>query len=362
MAERDGTEQKLALFLVDLVAFFGALNAAIYLRYYVPLPVPFGREVSVPPYREIFLAFPFVVLAWAVVGAMFGSYRARQSALEEISAVVRAALVDLPGDPVGDVLLPRLFVLARHDRLLHPAGAAGRDQRPRRLPGAAAAGAVALCGALERGGARAQQAGEALLQAMAEDRDYYEVVGRVDAGDGGGESAVPVIGNLGDLERLCAERRFDTLVLVDRLLPEEAVLESIEYCLRHQVHWNVIPGVHDLLLDRARVDLVDGIPLVGMRRTNIVGFNWMLKRAVRPRLRRSSLLLLGGAADARRGVPSSSPRRARCSTCSSASAIAGKVFPFFKFRSMHSGNDDGIHREFTKKWITEARRSPRTVG
>ena len=31
----------------------------------------------------------------------------------------------------------------------------------------------------------------------------------------------------------------------------------------------------------------------------------------------------------------------------------GQQFPFFKFRSMHVNNDDQIHRDYTKQWITQ---------
>src|SRR5688572_18974844 len=93
MSERHENEQKLALFLLDLFAFFLALNGAIYLRYYADVPLPFGREVSAPPWREIFQAFPFVALVWTVLGVMVGSYRVRQSSVDEMSAVIRATLL-----------------------------------------------------------------------------------------------------------------------------------------------------------------------------------------------------------------------------------------------------------------------------
>ncbi|MBI3179786.1 MAG: hypothetical protein HYZ27_09000, partial [Deltaproteobacteria bacterium] len=89
MKERNVFEQRLALFLIDMVAFFLALHAAIWLRYSANLPFEKGGSA---PWREIFLAFPVVALVWLVVNVVAGSYRLRQSTLDEVSAVVKGTL------------------------------------------------------------------------------------------------------------------------------------------------------------------------------------------------------------------------------------------------------------------------------
>ncbi len=356
MAAERGSEQRLALFFIDLTAFFLALNGAIYLRYYTALPVPFGREVSTPPWREIFLAFPFVALCWAVVGVMFGSYRVKQSSLEEISAVARATVVTFLA-VLSATFFYRGFSYSRGMiayfiplvlLTVVTGRVAFRALRRRALSRFAGRSRVAILGR--------SRIGEALVLAMRQDKDDYDVVGRIDVGGPGlgdaGESEIQVLGSLADLDRLCGERRFDTLILVDRMLPEDAVLESIECCLRHQVSWNMIPGVHDLLLDRARVDLVDGIPLVGMRRTNIVGFNWMLKRLFDVVVA-SALLFLASPLMAAVALAIKLSSRGPVLYVQQRVGYRGRVFPFFKFRSMHQNVDDAIHREYTKKWITE---------
>ena len=57
MHARGLNEQKLALFILDIVAFFAALNAAIYLRYEASLPFAKGGSA---PWQQIFIAFPVV--------------------------------------------------------------------------------------------------------------------------------------------------------------------------------------------------------------------------------------------------------------------------------------------------------------
>jgi exopolysaccharide biosynthesis polyprenyl glycosylphosphotransferase len=372
MQDRNVTEQRLALFVLDMAAFFLALNAAIYLRYSTSLP--FEKGAAVAPWREIFIAYPFVAIAWVTIGAMLGGYRVRQTPLEEASAVVRATLLTFlavlsatffyRGFSYSRAMIaffiPLVLILVWAER------AAFRALRRRALVRFAGRSKVAILGR--------SKVGDALVAALQEDSDYDEVVGRIEtvavaeaarvvAGASPGSTSpapaseraeIPVLGTVADVERLCAEGAFDTLVLVDPSLPQPAMLESLEACLRHQISWNMIPGVHDLLLDRARVALVDGIPLVGMRGTNIVGFNWMMKRSFDVL---ASLLILLAASPLMIFVVVAIKLSSRGPVLYSQQRIGyrGRAFAFLKFRSMHVGNDDRIHREYTRQWITENR-------
>jgi exopolysaccharide biosynthesis polyprenyl glycosylphosphotransferase len=193
-----------------------------------------------------------------------------------------------------------------------------------------------------------------LAQAFMRDRDYYQVVGYIDTGNDAteGASELPRLGQVDDIEELCTQQSFDSLILVDRMLSETKVLDTVDACLRHQIAWNMVPAVHELLLDRARVDLVDGIPLVGMRRSNIVGFNWMLKRVIDIA---ASLVLIVLAAPLMLAVAMGIKLSSQGPVFYVQKRVGyrGRLFPFLKFRSMHVGNDDAIHREYTRKWITE---------
>ena len=161
-----------------------------------------------------------------------------------------------------------------------------------------------------------------------------------------------VLGSFEDLEALCQTHRVDTLVMAERELDEGKVLKSIEICLRNQVRWTMVPRVHELLVDRARVDMVDGIPLVGMRCTNIVGFNWMMKRALD--IVASSILLVVGA-PLMIGVAIAIRLSSKGPVFYVQDRVGyrGELFPFIKFRSMHVNNDNAIHRDYTRQWITE---------
>ncbi|MBI5510094.1 MAG: sugar transferase [Deltaproteobacteria bacterium] len=358
MMERGDYEQKLWLFVLDMVAFFVALNGAIYLRYGSLLPFAKGGPA---PWERIFVAFPFVALVWLVAGAMFGSYRARQSAFEEVAAVVRATLVaflavlsvtffyrgfSYSRGMIG-FLIPLVLLTVIGGRLLF------RAVRRRVLRRFGGRPRVAILGR--------SKIGNSLLKALLRERDYYDVVGVVattgvspitpDA-DAEAAAELPLLGHVRDIEELCRSQKFEALVLVERHLPEDVVLDSIEACLRHQVSWNMIPAVHELLLDRARVDLVDGIPLVGMRRSNIVGFNWAVKRLFDIALS-LALILLASPLMAVVALAIKLSSKGPIFYVQQRIGYHGRAFPFYKFRSMHRNNDDAIHREYTRKWIIE---------
>lgn len=356
-------QQKLVLFVLDMLAFFGALNGAIHLRYSLSLPFAKGGSA---PWREIFMAFPFIAVVWLVVGVVVGSYRIRQGAADEVSAVIKATLITFLAilsatffyrgfsysrGMIG-FFIPLVLVLVISIRLVL------RALRRRALARFGGRAQIALLGR--------SRIGNSLLRALLRDQEYYDVVGIIEAerssvavedlagakGDAADLAGVPVLGKAAEINELCANKAFDTLIVVDRSLPETVVLDSVEACLRHQVSWNMIPAVHELLLDRARVDLVDGIPLVGMRRTNIVGFNWMLKR-IFDVLLSFVLLLLAAPLMISVAIAIKLSSSGPVFYVQHRVGFRGRVFPFIKFRSMHVNNDDQIHREYTKQWITK---------
>lgn len=348
--ERNFYEQKLALVIIDMLAFFLALNGAIFLRYSASLPFTKGGP---PPWNEIMLAFPWVVTVWLMVGGMFGAFRIRQGVWEEAGTVVRATVVTFllvlsasffyrgfsySRGMIG-FLIPSVVVFALVARGLF------RVLRRRALRRFGGRIRIAVAGQTE--------VGRALIEALVRDRDYYEVVGYLgDTQTALEAGTVPRLGTLSQLDDVCREKTIDSLVLADRNMPDTRVLETIETCLRHQVNWSMVPAVHELLLDRARVELVDGIPLVGMSRSNIVGFNWMLKRGFDMVI--ASLLLFALAplmAVVALAIKLTSP--GPVFFVQHRVGYRGKTFPFFKFRSMHVGNDDAIHRAYTKRWIEQ---------
>lgn len=339
----------ITLVLIDLVGFFVALNLAIWLRYEVFAHAFVKR--GAPPWSQIIDVIPWVAVAWLTVNAGVGSYRTQQNFLDELAALVRATLltflavlsasffyreVSYSRAMIG-FLVPLVLVASLGSRIVL------RLLRRRALTRFGGQLRVLVVGqnAIARN----------LVAGMANIRDRYKIVGMVSSSENVPDD-LEFLGSLDELETICQTHNIDTLVMAERELDDAQILSSIEVCLRNQVTWNMVPRVHELLVDRARVDLVDGIPLVGMRRSNIVGFNWMLKRAMD--IAASLLLLiLGLPLMVAVAVAIRASSKGPVFYVQERVGYRGQMFPFLKFRSMHVNNDNAIHKDYTRQWITQ---------
>ena len=111
-----------------------------------------------------------------------------------------------------------------------------------------------------------------------------------------------------------------------------------------------MPDLYDLMLDRFRVDAVGEVPLLTMKGSNIVGFNYALKRTLDLAASACGLAVLGlpmlGIAAAIR-LTSRGPALYRQTRL----GYQGREFWLLKFRTMYADNDPAIHQEFAKRWI-----------
>lgn len=352
MHEQRYYQQKLALFVIDMIAFFAALRFAIFLRYESGLPFTKGGSA---PWQAILEAFPFVAVVWLVVSLAGGGYRIRQSALDELTAVLRASALTF-GALLAATFFYRgfsysrgmmIFLIPSFVLTVSTVRIVFRLLRRRVLHRFAGRSRVAILGH--------NTVAQELIRALQQESDYYELVGVLDTPNTRGadvEIEAPMLGHFEQLDSICQDHDLRMLILVDRYLSDEQVLSTIEICMRHQVTWNMVPAVHELLLDRARVEVVDGIPMVGMRRSNITGFNWFVKRGFDV-IASAVLLILAAPLMLAVAVAIALSSRGPIFYVQQRVGYRGQVFPFFKFRSMHVGNSDAIHREYTKKWITE---------
>src|SRR6185436_16862754 len=125
---------------------------------------------------------------------------------------------------------------------------------------------------------------------------YYQLVGFLDddpAKRGEGIGEVEVLGATGDLARIAAEREVDEVIVAMPSAPQDRIMDLVGECLRLRVRFKVVPNLCDLMLERVEVDDVAGLPLVGLKGSSIVGFNWAIKRAFD--LSFASLILLAAS-------------------------------------------------------------------
>ena len=149
----------------------------------------------------------------------------------------------------------------------------------------------------------------------------YQIVGFVDdraAGDHLGYRGLPLLGTLDDAAEITARESVDHLYVA--LPPEQhmRMLELLESTSREMVDVKVVPDLLQVIALRARLEDLDGVPVINVNDVPLQGFNSVVKRGIDIGI---SDRRAGGVRDSARDhrrCSSSSPRAARCSTARSA--------------------------------------------
>jgi Undecaprenyl-phosphate glucose phosphotransferase len=111
----------------------------------------------------------------------------------------------------------------------------------------------------------------------------YQIVGFVDdkaAGDHLGYRGFPLLGTLDDAAEITVQESVDHLYVA--LPPEEHVrmLELLESTSREMVDVKVVPDLLQVIALRARLEDLDGIPVININEPPLQGFNSIVKRAI----------------------------------------------------------------------------------
>lgn len=158
------------------------------------------------------------------------------------------------------------------------------------------------------------------------------------------------LGGLNNLRTVISDYHVHEVFIAISAARENLIQIIIRICEEMNVSWRFVPYLHMLPFEDYHLDFVGKIPLVGMKSTNIVGINYLLKRAFD--FLASSLLIILTAPIlllAILAVKISSPgpvffKQERI-------GLHGERFDFFKFRTMFADNDARIHQAYVAQWI-----------
>jgi Undecaprenyl-phosphate glucose phosphotransferase len=123
----------------------------------------------------------------------------------------------------------------------------------------------------------------------------YQIVGFVDERAGGdvlGHRGLPLLGTLDDVAEIAQREGIDHLYVA---LPAEAharMLELLESIGRECIDVKVVPDLLQVLALRARLEDLDGIPIINVNDVPLQGFNSILKRTIDMALSAGALLVL----------------------------------------------------------------------
>src|SRR5258706_11845533 len=123
----------------------------------------------------------------------------------------------------------------------------------------------------------------------------YQIVGFVDdkaSGDHLGYRGLPLLGGLDEASEIASREAIDHLYVA--LPPEQHVqmLKLIESTSRECVDVKVVPDLLQVIALRARLDDLDGVPVININDVPLQGFNTIVKRAIDIAISAAELIVL----------------------------------------------------------------------
>jgi exopolysaccharide biosynthesis polyprenyl glycosylphosphotransferase len=329
-----------------------AFALAMHLRFNANLGL---FEPGEPPWSAMLNALPVMLVAWLVTLRVCGLYGPQRLRLVEEFGRLAAALFLLLGILLTIAFFYRGFSYSRGFTLMFiplvvglcGVGRVGTRVAQRRLLGVAGRSRLLLVGS--------SPIARHLALASAEPDSAIEIAGLLDdQAEVGSELApgIKVLGKIAELRALAQECRAQGIIITTSRLDESTQLALLDACLASDLEWSVVPNTYELMLDRMRFEVIAGVPVLGLRRSNIRGLNRLLKRAfdvtsaLATLVALSPLMLIVAAL-----VKLTSPGPVLY--LQDRVGEGGRRFKFFKFRSMRVNSDDAIHREYAKKWIEQ---------
>ena len=186
----------------------------------------------------------------------------------------------------------------------------------------------------------------------------YQIVGFVDdraSGDHLGYRGLPLLGTIDEAAEISAREAVDHLYVA--LPPEQHVrmLQLIENTSRECVDVKVVPDLLQVIALRARLEDLDGIPVININDVSLQGFNTIVKRAIDIAISGVTLLLLA--------IPFwviaalvKMTSRGDVFYQQERMGLDGKPFMIYKFRSMYTGAESATGPVFASE--QDPRRTP----
>jgi Undecaprenyl-phosphate glucose phosphotransferase len=170
----------------------------------------------------------------------------------------------------------------------------------------------------------------------------YQVIGFVDDKAGGdhiGYRGLPLLGTLGDVAEIAQRERIDHLYVALPLEEHSKLLDLVDVTSRECIDVKVVPDLLQFIALRARLEDLDGLPVINVNDVPLQGVNAWVKRVLDIMLSAVALLILAiPFAIIALLVKWTSPgpvfyRQERM-------GLDGKGFTVYKFRSMYADAED----------------------
>jgi Undecaprenyl-phosphate glucose phosphotransferase len=162
-------------------------------------------------------------------------------------------------------------------------------------------------------------------------------VGFVDDRAGGehiGYRGLPLLGTLAELADIAQRERVDHLYVALPLEEHTKLLDLVEVTSRECIDVKIVPDLLQFITLRARLEDLDGLPIINVNDVPLQGFNAWLKRGIDVALSAAALVVLGiplGIIALVVKVTSRGP----VFYAQERMGLDGRAFTVYKFRSMY---------------------------
>jgi len=167
----------------------------------------------------------------------------------------------------------------------------------------------------------------------------FQVVGFVDDRAGGdhiGYRGLPLLGTLAEVGDIAQRERIDHLYVALPLEEHAKLLDLVEITGRQCIDVKVVPDLLQFITLRARLEDLDGLPIININDVPLQGFNAWLKRVIDIGLSSAALLVLAIPL-ATIAVIVRLTSRGPIFYAQERMGLDGKGFTVYKFRSMYEG-------------------------
>ncbi len=279
----------------DLTLVASAWLAAYFLRFHAGIPAPLG----VPPLSVYLQPLPFILLLFLGLFHAHGLYQPRRmdSPLGEAGAVVRATALAILG------MAAATFFARNHSysrlaiglfSLLAPAAVIGLRSSVRFVLRQARRRGFNLRSVLIVGSGPLAES--VVVRIGGRPEAGLRIIGVVaDGALGGTVAGVRVIGGYGDLKSILHAHRVDQLIIALSRHEAERFEKVVASLADEVVNVKVVPDLLHGYGLRSTVESLDGIPVIGLQETALVGWPAVAKRVFDLVVSAGALVLLSPA-------------------------------------------------------------------
>lgn len=110
----------------------------------------------------------------------------------------------------------------------------------------------------------------------------YHIVGFVSDEDSPPEDfgRFPCLGDMNDLDAVLRRQRIEQVIIALPSHQHDQILSTVSVCERAGADFRLVPDLYELSLSRIDVDALEGIPLIGLRRSLTNSIQYRIKRLI----------------------------------------------------------------------------------